>query len=444
MPSPGPLTIATADPAALADTGRGEDLHAFVRAILPLHRSITGDGLRATLHEIGERVPLAIREVPTGTRLLDWTAPMEWAVHEAWLAAPDGTRLVDLRRDGSLAVVQYSRPVRLTAPLRDLRRHLHTLPERPAAIPYRTAYAGDTWGLCLPDERLRDAKERFGEDASFEVVIESRLFDGALTYGECVLPGDSTDEILISAHACHPALANDNCSALAVATALAGEVMVRRRRRFTWRFLFAPATVGAVAWLAANRNPTVRAGLVLANLGDPGGLVYQRSRRGTLGQPALIDRAVSIALRGRVDVRPFEPTGYDERQFCSPGFDLPVGRLTRTPHGEYAEYHTSDDDLSLVTPAALAASLDAIRDIADVIEGDRRYRSLAPFGEPHLRPRGLSDAAPDDRAAMLWVLNLADGHHSLIDSAERSELPFHTIRRAAERLLEAGLLEPLD
>jgi aminopeptidase-like protein len=419
-------------------------MHAFVRALLPMHRCLTGDGLRATLHEIAEHVPLAIREVPTGTRVLDWTIPEEWAVYEARLVAPDGTRVVDLHRDGPLSVVQYSRPADLRAPLRELLPNLHTAPGRPVAIPYRTAYWDDSWGLCLPHGRLVALRQQYGLDAEFEVVIESRLFDGALTYGECVLPGESTQEILFTAHACHPAQANDNCSGLAVATWLARDLMGRHRRRYTYRFLFAPATLGAIAWLAANRPDRVAAGVVLANLGDDKGLVYKRSRAGTLGEPALADRAVGAALAGRVEERPFEPTGHDERQFCSPGFDLPVGRLTRSPEGEFAQYHTADDNLDVVTPAALAGSLGALREIIDVLENDRRYRSLAPHGEPQLGRRGLLEGASDaDRAAMLWVLNLADGRHSLLDTAERAGLPFRAVHNAADRLLHAGLLEPL-
>lgn len=418
-------------------------MHAFVRALLPLHRCLMGDGLRATLHEIAEHVPLAIREVPTGTRVLDWTVPEEWALYDARLVAPDGSRVVDLRRDGPLAVVQYSRPAHVRAPLRDLLPHLHTQPDRPLAVPYRTTYWDDTWGLCLPHGRLLSLLDTFGPDAEFEAVVESRLFDGAMTYGECVLPGESTQEVLFTAHACHPAQANDNCSGLAVATWLARELMGRRHRRYTYRFLFAPATLGAIAWLAANRPDRVQAGLVLSNLGDTAGFVYKRSRACTLGAPALIDRAVAAALRGRVEERPFEPTGHDERQFCSPGFDLPVGRLTRSPEGEYAQYHTSDDNAALVTPAALAGALDSLRDVVDVLENDTRYRSLAPHGEPQLGRRGLLEGtSADDRAVMLWVLNLADGRYSLLDTAERASLPFRAVHTAAGRLLRAGLLEP--
>jgi aminopeptidase-like protein len=322
---------------------------------------------------------------------------------------------------------------------------LHTLKDRPLAIPYRTTYWDENWGLCLPHGRLRAAIDAFGLDSQFEAVVESRLFDGALTYGECVLPGESTREILFTAHACHPAQANDNCSGLAVATWLARELMGRRRRRYTYRFLFAPATLGAIAWLAVNRTDRVAAGLVLANLGDDRGLVYKRSRVGTLDGPSLTDRAVAAALAGRIEERPFEPAGHDERQFCSPGFDLPIGRLTRAPEGEYAQYHTSDDNASLVAPGALAGALDALRDIVDALEDDTSVRSIVPHGEPQLGRRGLLEgASAQDRAAMQWVLSLADGRHSLLDIAEHASLPFRAVNAAAGRLQRAGLLEPIN
>ncbi|HYE96017.1 MAG TPA: DUF4910 domain-containing protein [Rubricoccaceae bacterium] len=433
--------------------GKGEDvgaaLYAFAAELYPLPRCLTGEGLRETLRRIGARIPLAVNEVPTGTPVLDWTIPKEWRLRAAWIATLDGRRLADAA-DSPLHVVQYSRPVRARMTLADLRPHLHTLPDHPDWTPYRTSYYADAWGFCLPHRTL-EALEAAGDGLPLDVCINAEHVDGALSYGECVLPGETDDEVLISAHACHPALANDNASALAVATFLAERLAARPRRRLTWRFLFAPGTLGAVAWLAQNPDAArrIRHGLVLANLGDAGGFTYKQTRRGTLAaQPLTIDRAVALALREEgVEVRPFDPFGYDERQFGSPGFDLPVGRLTRTPHGEYPEYHTSADDLSLISPEALAGSLDALLRIADVLEGDGRYRSTEPFGEPMLGRRGLYRNAggavdtPETQRALLWVLNLADGQHTLLDVAERSGLPFEAIRTAADRLFEHGLLE---
>jgi len=399
---------------------------------------------------LGEWIPLTLHEVPTGTPVLDWTVPEEWAIRDAWIATPDGRRVVDLA-DSPLHVVQYSYPIRTRMTLGELRPYLHTLPSQPDLIPYRTGYYTPTWGFCLAQHTLDALAEAGGEGQPLDVCIDSELFDGALTYGECVLPGESDDTVLFSAHACHPALANDNASAMVVAAALAAELAARPSRRYTYRFLFAPGTIGAIAWLARNRADLgrIRHGLVLANLGDPGGFTYKLSRAGTLGPLRPIDRAVALALRNDgVQLRPFEPTGYDERQFGSPGFDLPVGRLTRTPHGEYPEYHTSADDLGLVRPEALAESLDVLRDVVDVLEGEATYRNTRPFGEPQLGRRGLYDPiggkpnAPDVQRALLWVLNLSDGGHSLVDVAEHAALPFPAIREAADRLLDADLLEP--
>ncbi|NNF58141.1 MAG: DUF4910 domain-containing protein [Rhodothermaceae bacterium] len=426
---------------------RGERLHRCVSALYPLHRCITGEGLRATLQVIGQKIPLAIREVPTGTPVLDWAVPKEWEIREAWIATADGRRIVDLAAS-PLHVIQYSTPVRARMTLRDLRPYLHTLPDQPDLVPYRTSYYHETWGFCLAQHVLDDVAEG-GEDQELQICIDSRLFEGALSYGECVIPGESEEEILFSAHACHPALANDNASALAVATALARDLLDRPRRRYTYRFLFAPGTIGALTWLAQNQDRLhrIRHGLVLANLGDAGGLTYKQTRRGTLGAPLPIDRAVAYALReSGVVIRPFEPTGYDERQFGSPGFDLPVGRLTRTPHGEYPEYHTSGDTPALLTPEALEASFDALIRIVDVLEGDAVYRNTQPYGEPQLgrrglyRPTGGPADTPAAQRALLWVLNLSDGAHSLLDIAEQAALPFATVRAAADRLLDADLL----
>ena len=338
-------------------------------------------------------------------------------------------------------------------PLWALRSHLHTLPEQPDLVPYRTSYYAPTWGFCLAQRRLDALAAEIGEGAELEVVVDTELFDGSLTYGEVVVQGETDDELLLSAHACHPALANDNAASIAVATALARRLLDGPRLRHTVRVLFAPGTIGAITWLDRNHTTLgrVRHGLVLANLGDRGGFTYKRSRVGTLDGAAPIDRAVAIALRDRgepVDVRPFEPTGYDERQFCSPGFDLPVGRLTRTPHGEYPEYHTSADGLDLIDGDQLAGALDALSDVVHVLDADAVYRNVQPFGEPQLGRRGLyaqlggAAHGPEAQQAALWVLNLSDGRFSLLDVAERSGLPFATVRTAADALVEVGLLQP--
>ena len=408
---------------------------------MPYPRSITGNGVRQTLEVVRARVPLKVTEVPTGTAVLDWTVPREWNVREAWIAGPDGQRVLDFAQS-NLHLVGYSTPVRARMSLAELRPHLHSLPDRPNLVPYRTSYYVEAWGFCLSDRQLEQLP-----DGEYDVCIDASLTDGALTYGELLVPGSSADEVLVSTHVCHPSMANDNLSGIALATLLA-EHLGSRDSRFSYRFLFVPGTIGSITWLARNQDGADRIvhGLVLTGLGDAGSPTYKRSRRGN----AVIDRAAEHVLRSSgqpVNVIDFYPYGYDERQYCSPGFNLPVGRLGRSPHGEYPEYHTSGDDLSFVHPDSLQDSWDLLVGIIDVLERDGTYLSRNPFGEPQLGRRGLyrSIGAATDRAAaemaLLWVLNLADGAHSLLDVAERSGLTFAAVADAARSLISADLLE---
>ncbi len=411
-------------------TGIGEKLHAHVAELFPICRSITGEGLRATLRYIGNQIPLRLTEVPSGTPVLDWEVPPEWTLRAATVETRDGRRVIDAARH-NLHIVQYSEPVDRVVTRQELDAHLHSLPEQPALIPYRTSYYARNWGFCLA-HRERQALA----DGEYRVRIDSTLAPGSLTYGECVLPGEQPGEVLLSAHCCHPSLANDNLASIAVAIELARALAARPRRRFSYRFLFAPGTIGAICWLAANRDAAarVRHGLVLTCLGDPAAPTYKQSRRGD----APIDRYAAHML-GSARIQKFSPTGYDERQFCSPGFDLPVGCLMRSPGGTFPEYHTSADNPDFVRPAALADSLDVLMRIVELIEHDAAWRNTAPYGEPQLGKRGLYDGAAD-RMALLWVLNFSDGRHSLLDIAERSGLAFASVVTAAEALREAGLL----
>ncbi|MFF2024968.1 DUF4910 domain-containing protein [Streptomyces sp. NPDC058171] len=424
-------------------TTTGEQMHALVERLYPLCRSITGDGVRATLDIVGEHLPLTVHEVPTGTQVLDWTVPQEWNIRDAYIADPAGNRVVDFAAS-SLHVLGYSLPVSTTLPLAELRAHLHTLPDHPTWVPYRTSYYRPDWGFCLAQETL-DALP----DGDYEVHIDSTLADGHLTYAEHVVPGQVPDEVIVSCHVCHPSLANDNLAGIAVATFLA-RALAERTPWYTYRFLFAPGTIGAITWLARNTEPKpggrVEHGLVLACAGDRGQLTYKQSRRGD----AEIDRVLRHVLR--TSERPhrvteFTPYGYDERQFCSPGFDLGVGSLTRTPYAGYPEYHTSADDPAFVSPEAMADTLAVCREAFAVLDRNRRYLNLNPYGEPQLGRRGLYDAlggrsdAKQAQMAMLWVLNLSDGTHSLLDVAERSGLPFDTVAGAADALHGAGLIK---
>lgn len=421
----------------------GAELHAFAAELYPICRSITGDGIRETLERIAARIPVEITRVPSGTRVFDWEVPREWQIRDASIRDRRGERVVDLRRH-SLHVVSYSSPVCRRMTRSELEPHLHSLPEHPDWIPYRTTYYREDWGFCLT-HRQRLA---LGE-GEYEVEVDSTLEPGHLVYGECCLPGESSAEVLISVHACHPSLANDNLSGIAVATWLAG-FLRGLGLRYTYRLLFLPGTIGAIAWLAANRAGAgrIRHGMVLTCVGDGGGFHYKRSRRGD----AEIDRAAAHALGHSGEpweVLAFSPYGYDERQYCSPGFNLPVGCLMRSVWGSFPEYHTSADNLDFIRPDALARSLRLCISIIDVLEGNRSFLNLQPYCEPQLGKRGLyrgtgGGSIDDEIHARLWVLNLSDGTHSLLEIAEQSGLPFSLIHDAAETLSASGLLEEVE
>jgi aminopeptidase-like protein len=418
----------------------GQTAYELMRRLFGLCRSLTGDGVRATFDILAEHIPIERTEVPSGTQVFDWIVPDEWNIRDAYVAAPDGSRVIDFR-DSSLHVVSYSEPVRATLPLDELRERLYTLPEQPDAIPYRTSYYSRTWGFCLPHRRLAEL-----EPGDYEVMIDSTLGPGHLTYGEVVLEGAGDKEVLISTYVCHPSLANDNLSGIAVATMLAKE-LAQRERRHTYRIVFAPGTIGPLTWLHVNRDRLDRIahGLTVSCIGDAGGLTYKRSRRGD----ADVDRAVTTVLRdsGKPHrILDWDPWGGDERQFCSPGFNLPVGTLMRTPHGEFDGYHTSADSLDRISPAALEEAVETCLAVVDVLETDRTPVNLSPYGEPQLGRRGLyrstggAVSSPVEEKAFLWLLNLSDGSASLLDIADRSGIAYPVIRRAAERLEQAQLL----
>jgi aminopeptidase-like protein len=421
--------------------GTGTELQALVDRLFPLCRSITGDGVRATLDIVDEHIPLTVHEVPTGTTVFDWTVPREWNIRDAYVADASGARVVDFR-ESNLHVVGYSTPVDTTMTLDELRGHLHTLPDQPDLIPYRTSYYAPAWGFCLAQRTLDSLV-----DGEYRVVIDSTLADGHLTYGEHVVPGRVGDEVIISCHVCHPSLANDNLAGIAVATFLA-KALAEENPWYTYRFLFMPGTIGSITWLARNhdRIGKVKHGLVLACAGDRGSLTYKQSRRAD----AEIDRVLRHVLResGRPHrVVEFSPYGYDERQFCSPGFNLGVGSLTRTPYAGYPEYHTSADNPDFVSAESMMDTLATCREAFAVLDRNRYYVNLSPYGEPQLGKRGLYGSlggrsdAKQAQLAMLWVLNYSDGEHDLLDIAERSGLPFDAVADAARALHGAGLVK---
>lgn len=428
---------------ALQSADIGTAMYRFAETLYPLNRSITGDGVRDTLRHIAQHIPLTVHEVASGTPVFDWTVPQEWNIRDGYIRNSHGERVVDFKKS-NLHVVGYSEPVHVTLPLSELKKHLITLPAQPDLIPYRTSYYNRTWGFCLSQNQL-DALP----DGEYEVCIDASLSDGHLTYGELVVKGATDDEVLISTHVCHPSLANDNLSGIGLATFLARNLQ-RVAHRYTYRFLFLPGTIGSITWLSRNEAAIARVkhGLVLSCVGDAGGPTYKRSRRGD----AAIDQAVEHVLRhsGKPAViEDFSPYGYDERQYCSPAFNLPVGLFERSQYGKFPEYHTSADNLSFISAGHLGESYRLVVQILDVIENNRRYRNLNPKCEPQLGKRGLYSAIGGDKdaarkqMAMLWVLNLSDGDHSLLDIANRAALPFEMIAETASLLESRQLLQVL-
>jgi aminopeptidase-like protein len=418
----------------------GRKVFALAADIFPICRSITGNGVRETLRHLSRHIALETHEVPSGTSAFDWTVPKEWNIKDAFIKNAAGERVVDFRAS-NLHVVSYSAPIHGFFRLDELKNHIFTLPDQPDLVPYRTSYYKESWGFCMAHNRLQALP-----DGIYEVSIDSSIEDGSMTYGEFFHRGETTEEILFSAHICHPSLANDNCSGLALLTYLAKH-LGKLRTHYSYRFIFAPGTIGAIVWLSRNERivSRIRHGMVVSCLGDPGGPTYKRTRRGD----TTIDRAMTHVL-GHAAASPqivaFSPFGYDERQYCSPGFNLPVGLFQRSRYATFPEYHTSGDNLDFIKPEHLAASYRMIAELVEVLENDTYMRNVLPKCEPQLGRRGLyspvggSMDAAEQAMSLLWVLNMSDEKHSLLDIAERSGLSFAVVHQAARRLEQHELL----
>jgi aminopeptidase-like protein len=425
-----------------ADFSRlGEEMHRFAAQMYPVCRSITGPGVRETLQMVQQKLPsLGIHQVESGTQVFDWRVPREWSIREAFIKNSRGDTIIDFK-DHNLHVVNYSIPVNATLSLGELQKHLHTIEDQPDAIPYRTSYYHDTWGFCMAHSQF----EALVED-DYQVYIDSSLESGVLNYGEFFLAGESSEEIVFYTHICHPSLCNDNLSGISVLTHLA-QLLSQQRLRYSYRFVFAPGTIGSISWLSLNqeRLGAIRHGLVVALVGDDGELRYKRNRN----PDSHIDKVVLKALQDGGEgheILEFSPYGYDERQFCSPGINLDFGRLTRTPNGCYPEYHTSDDNLDFIHADKLSGSLQTVLRSIGILENDAIYRNTAPYCEPQLGKRGLYDKTGGGKDvhqrsfAMLWVLNQSDGEHSLLDISVRSGLSFELIHAVTQELVASGLL----
>lgn len=418
-----------------------QEMMDLVRDLYPICRSITGDGVRETLRLVSRWLPLEIHEVPSGTAVFDWAVPDEWNITGAYIETMSGERIVDFR-DNNLHVLNYSTPVDGVVSREELEAHLFSSEENPDWVPYRTSYYTRRWGFCLThSQRVRLNQEKY------RVKVDSSLATGSLTYGEIQIPGQSRDEIVIYTHVCHPSLCNDNLSGISVAAAVGRALMEQPARRYGYRLVFAPGTIGSITWLSKNRDRLrhVCHGLVVGLLGDAAPHTYKRTRDGA----AEIDAVAEHVLRGRSDDNrflDFSPYGYDERQFGSPGINLPVGRLTRSVNGGYPQYHTSADNLDLISAASLQESVDVVLEIMEALQENRRFINLQPYCEPQLGKRGLYRNTggvniADRENAMLWLLNQSDGTKSLLDIAKKSGNSFDTLVEVAAELVDTQLLE---
>jgi aminopeptidase-like protein len=419
----------------------GEQMYSYASEMFPICRSITGNGVRETLKIIQGLLPLQVHEVPSGTKVFDWEVPKEWNIKSAYIKNSKGEKVLDFA-NCNLHVLNYSVPVHKKVSWQELKSHLFYLQEHPDWIPYRTSYYKEDWGFCMSYNQFLTL-----QDDTYEVFIDSTLSPGHLSYGEYYIPGETSEEVLISAHICHPSLANDNLSGISVSTFLAKHLQ-EKKTRYSYRFLFIPGTIGAITWLALNEATagSIKHGLVLSLLGDTGNFTYKKSRQDT----SEIDRIAEYVLKSRSSenkVIEFIPYGYDERQFCSPGFNMAVGCLSRTTYGQYIQYHTSADNLSFIRPTQLEESLQTTIEIVETLEANQKYLNLNPKCEPQLGKRGLynlkggNNEAKEFQMALLWTLNLSDGMHSTLDIAKRSGIHFRFIAEAVNRLLECKLLQ---
>ena len=438
-----------------------EEMFSLIQELFPICRSITGNGVRESLERIKENIPITKHEIPTGTKVFDWIIPKEWNIKDAYVTDLNGKKIIDFQKS-NLHIVSYSTPIKKQISLDELKKHIFSIPEKPDYIPYATSYYNETWGFCLEHNKLIEMN-----DEKYNISIESKLEDGFLTYGEFLIEGESKDEILISSYICHPSMCNDNLSGVVVATALA-KYLKNFKLKYSIRFLFIPETIGAISWLYLNKNKTnnIKHGLILTCLGDSGHFIYKKSRRGDTEIDETVVKILNESKK-KFEVVDFFPWGSDERQFCSPGFNLPVGSLMRSMYGKFPEYHTSADNLEFMNKNSLQESFEQYFLIISELEKnftkakieskimkekvrlehEDYFLSTNPNCEPQLgkydlyeKFGGQYDKEKDDlKSAIFWILNFSDGSHSLKEIAARSNLDLEIIKKTA-LLLESKKL----
>jgi len=419
------------------------ELEYYFDRLWPINRSLTGKGNKETLKILSEIIPtLKTHEIPSGTQCFDWTVPPEWSIKEAWIKDSKGNKIIDFAKN-NLHVIGYSTSINKDVDLAELKKHIHTLPNQPDLIPYITSYYNKRYGFCMSHNQMVSLK-----DDTYHMYIDANHDpNGALVYGEAVLKGTSTKEILLSTYICHPSMANNELSGPLVTSFIYKELSMQKKRKYTYRFLFLPETIGSICYLSKHGDALKQqliAGFVVTCVGDDGNFTYKKSRQGN----ALPDRVVELILKQtekQYNIIDFFPMGSDERQYCSPGFNLPVGSLMRTMYGTYPEYHTSGDNKNFISFKAMEASIKKYLEIFKVIEYNDKYINTMPYGEPQLGKRGLYPTIGGKGLkkvieAMMWLLNLSDGNHDLIDIANKSKVNYNTLIEHINKLLDNGIL----
>jgi aminopeptidase-like protein len=418
-------------------------MYDLMERLFPICRSITGNGVRQTLRIIKEHIPLDIKEIKSGTKVFDWEIPKEWNIKDAYVKDSTGKRIIDFN-ESNLHVVSYSTPFEGTLNLNELKKNLYTLPNQPDLIPYVTSYYKKRWGFCITQNQYEEL-----EDIEYDVKIDSSLESGSLTYADLVIPGESEQEILFSTYVCHPSMANNELSGPVVATFLAKYLLGKKNNYYTYRFVFVPETIGAIAYISHHLNDLKRnviAGYVITCIGDKGPFSYLKSRNGE----ELVDRVTIHLLNHSGEtfkIYDFLSRGSDERQYCSPGVNLPVGSLMRTKYHEYPEYHTSGDNLSIIEPNQLVKSLQMYKQCLQSLENNRTYKTIVncepQLGKRNLYPTISKKGSTKNVKNMMNLLAYCDGHNDLLSIAEKINVSILTLLPIIEDLIEKKVLKEM-
>ncbi|OFX38227.1 MAG: hypothetical protein A2X08_09155 [Bacteroidetes bacterium GWA2_32_17] len=421
-----------------------KQIEQYFDRLWPINRSLSGNGNRGTLKILSEIIDLNIIEVPSGTKCFDWTVPPEFNVKEAWIKDVNGEIVVDFAKN-NLHLLGYSEPFRGKLSFEELKTHIYTLPDQPDIIPYLTSYYKRRWGFCIAHNQFL----KLNKNDIYEVFVDSTLNEsGSMTIGEAVIKGKSEKEILLSTYICHPSMANNELSGPLVSAFIYKKIKERKNLKYSYRFVFVPETIGSIYLLSVKGEyfkKNLEAGFVLTCIGDPGKFTYKKSRDGN----SLPDKVTELILKQTEDsynIIDFFPSGSDERQYCSPGFNLPVGSLMRTMYGKFPEYHTSADNKNFISFEAMEKSVEKYLEIIELLEKNEKYINTMPYCEPQLGKRGLYPTLGSQKdtgnvvSAMMWVLNLSDGTNDLISISEKSKIPVKELYPVIDKLIENGIL----